>query len=390
MSILRPPSAATIAWAQKRWRQSHVTADAVAACLSGPADAVTMAERLALWWWRTRDPSPFAALVRLFVLGQPVKAAWLGKALPDVQQWQRRGLLFTQGNRVHPTVALSFHDGQEIVADVEPANAEAERDHVMGVTSASHTLQRCLLPGPHKEGLDVGTGAGVIALAMAERCRNVMGTDINPRAIAFSRLNAKLAGAKNVRFARANLFKGLPKNHFDLIAGNLPFVISPEQRFVYRDGGMPLDAFCAAVVGQAGAHLRPGGHAQFLVQWVHPRELGGPSHAQEQEEERLASWAADSDCHLLALRFRAQNVEDYALQWSRGPFAAPPGAATKRFDAWMRFYERHNVAAVSTGLIVLKRASKERPWLAVRDWPTPERPCGADIAAQLQEIQASL
>ncbi|MDX2020164.1 MAG: class I SAM-dependent methyltransferase [Deltaproteobacteria bacterium] len=391
MVVTLPPSAANLAWAQKRWRQSGVTAPAVAACLGGAADALTLADRLPLWLWRTREPTAFAALVRLFVLGQPVGVAWLTSALPDAFAWEKRGLLQVRGKQAHATLALSFHDGFEIVADVEPRSANDEREHVMGVTSASQTLQRCLMPGTYKQALDVGTGSGVVALALASQCRNVLGTDINRRALAFARLNAKLVGATNIRFARTSLFKGLPQNHFDLIVGNLPFVISPEQRFVYRDGGLPLDAFSATVVGQAALHLRPGAHAQFLVQWVHPREP--LADAQEREEERLASWVADSACHLLALRFRAQKVEDYALEWSRGPFAATPAAAVKRFDAWMRFYERHNIAAVSTGLIVLQRLrdpSRERPWLAVQDWPTPEGPCGADIAAQLAEIAASL
>lgn len=390
MLMPAPPSAANIAWAQKRWRQSQVTAPEVASCLGGPADAATLTDQLALWWWRTREPSPFTALVRLFVLGQAVQATWLREALPDLDVWQKRGLLVLRANQAHPTIALSFHDGAEIVADVEPRRPQAERDHVMGLTSASHTLQRCLLPGPHKEALDVGTGSGVVALALAPHCGHVLGTDINARALAFARLNAKLTNTMNVRFVHTNLFKGLPKHHFDLIVGNLPFVISPEQRFVYRDGGLPLDGFCATVVGQAASYLKPGGHAQFLVQWVHPRASGGPTHAQEQEEERLASWVADGDCHLLALRFRAQNAQDYALEWSKGPFAASPAATAKRFVTWMRFFERHQIAAVSTGLIVLKRVTKDRPWLAVRDWPTPEGPCGKDIAAQIHEIEASL
>jgi len=225
---------------------------------------------------------------------------------------------------------------------------------------------------------------------LARQSETVVATDVNPRALRFAKYNAALAKAPNIKFKAANIFEGLPRGGFDWIVGNLPFVVSPESRFVYRDGGMQGDSFSAAVVNQAGSYLSPGGHAQFLVQWIHP--IADPStsgNPGDLEEQRLASWVEGTGCHLLALRFRVQTVHDYALEWSTGPFSHQQKTSVKRFAAWMKFYEQNHIAAISTGLIVLTRSSNAKHWLAIQDWPTPEAPCGHEIQAHLRAIERS-
>src|SRR5262245_28634615 len=49
--------------------------------------------------------------------------------------------------------------------------------------------------------LDVGTGQGPLALALAPRCRQVIGIDRDPAAIAEAQRRARLAGASNIEFA---------------------------------------------------------------------------------------------------------------------------------------------------------------------------------------------
>jgi SAM-dependent methyltransferase len=49
--------------------------------------------------------------------------------------------------------------------------------------------------------LDVGTGHGALALALAPRCRQVIGIDRDPAAIDEARRRARRAGALNVEFA---------------------------------------------------------------------------------------------------------------------------------------------------------------------------------------------
>jgi methylase of polypeptide subunit release factors len=378
-------------WAAKRWRAAGVSTQNLASCLSQQQAETAVENLLPLWCWQTRTPGEFNALTQLLVLGQAVPLSWAAQSLADLPEWIKRGFLVVKNKKVTATMALSLHGSTEILSDAQPTTQAQAARHVMGATNASRTLARCLLPGRKKRSLDLGTGSGVLALQLAEQSDTVVATDLNPRALQFAELNARLANARNIKFLKTNMFKGLPRDHFDWIVGNLPFVISPESRFVYRDGGMLADAFSAAVLKQAGAYLAPGGIAQFLIQWIHPHsDPSNPRELQIQEEQRLASWVHGTRCHLLALRFRVQTVQDYALEWSTGPFSTRQKNSVQRFATWMKFYERNDIAAISTGMIVLKRSIRAKTWMAIEDWPTPQAPCGNEIQAHLRAIERSI
>ncbi|HEX6227833.1 MAG TPA: peptide chain release factor N(5)-glutamine methyltransferase [Solirubrobacterales bacterium] len=100
---------------------------------------------------------------------------------------------------------------------------------------------RVLIPRPETEmlvelalelrpdrALDVGTGCGAIALAIADelpRCE-VVATDTSPGALEVARVNAERLGlAARVRFLEASVPEG---EEFDLVVGNLPYVAEPD------------------------------------------------------------------------------------------------------------------------------------------------------------------
>lgn len=84
--------------------------------------------------------------------------------------------------------------------------------------------------------LDIGAGAGVGGLTLMAHgfVRRVTATDVNPRAIALTRLNAAHADLR----LDAILCSGLPTvpEQFDLIVANPPF-IAGSRGATYRDGG---------------------------------------------------------------------------------------------------------------------------------------------------------
>ena len=77
--------------------------------------------------------------------------------------------------------------------------------------------------------LDIGTGSGAIALAIAQERPDarVTATDISADALALARENADRAGLR-VTFLQADMFDGV-SGRFDLVVSNPPYVLASEQ-----------------------------------------------------------------------------------------------------------------------------------------------------------------
>ena len=91
-------------------------------------------------------------------------------------------------------LALSLHDGLPIFADRfadRPSRAPG-REIVVGPTRASLVLERALPRLAVASALDLGTGAGLLALRLAIGARRVVASDVSARALAFTALNAAI------------------------------------------------------------------------------------------------------------------------------------------------------------------------------------------------------
>jgi methylase of polypeptide subunit release factors len=106
---------------------------------------------------------------------------------------------------------------------------------------------------------DIGAGAGIGAIAAAPLVAGarLLLTDVNPRALAFARINARHIGL-DVDLHLGSGLEGID-GEIDLVIANPPFVMDPAKR-AYRDGG---DREGAALsldwAGQAMARVAPGG-----------------------------------------------------------------------------------------------------------------------------------
>jgi len=108
--------------------------------------------------------------------------------------------------------------------------------------------------------LDIGCGAGAGALAIARHFPHaeVVGADINTRALALSVVNARLAGLDNLTVQHSDLFDSL-EGDFDLIVSNPPYVLDPSELPYRHGGGMRGAELSVRIVKESLAHLRRGG-----------------------------------------------------------------------------------------------------------------------------------
>jgi release factor glutamine methyltransferase len=119
--------------------------------------------------------------------------------------------------------------------------------------------------------LDVFTGSGILAVASAlGGAEDVTAVDVSRRALAATRLNARLNGV-HVETLRGDVFEPVARRRFDLIVANPPYVPGESDELpargvrraweAGRDGRALLDRFCP----RAADHLAPGGRV-VLVQ----------------------------------------------------------------------------------------------------------------------------
>ena len=121
--------------------------------------------------------------------------------------------------------------------------------------------------------LDVGTGSGAIALALAKEFSEaeIHASDISAAALDVARANAgRLQFEKRIHFHQADLLEGLNLSGLDFVVSNPPYVGEAEEDQVQMEvrkyepreavfGGPTGVEVIARLLPQAHASLRPGG-----------------------------------------------------------------------------------------------------------------------------------
>jgi release factor glutamine methyltransferase len=161
--------------------------------------------------------------------------------------------------------------GMDLIVTPAVLIPRPETEHVI------ETMLACVGRAPSPAALfrivDVGTGSGAIALALAKELPHaeIHATDISPTALEIARANvARHQLESRIHFHQADLLEGLERGAFDFVVSNPPYVGESEADQVQLEVRKhePRDAVFAGATGvevierlipQARESLRPGG-----------------------------------------------------------------------------------------------------------------------------------
>lgn len=322
--------------------------------------------------------APLAALVSVWMLGDPVQARLIDAALPQLGAAGAEELELgrVEQQMFHPTVDLSPYQSDDlgdawICSDQTALQLRAPlgEDYVLGVGGASKTLVGITLRPEVQTALDLGTGCGIQTLHLLGHARHVTATDLSTRALEFTRfnvlLNAQALGVDpdhledRVSLVQGNMLEPVAGKRFDLVVSNPPFVISanPSVVHTYRETGQVGDAAVAELIRSLGSVLVLGGSAVLLANWeIHSTD---PAEPEQGWDTRLRQWIADSGVDGWVIQRETQDPAEYAEMWLQDSSDERNEEEYERgYLSYLRDFEARGVSAVGFGYVLLHRPAE--------------------------------
>ena len=218
-----------------------------------------------------------AELLLQHALGRP--ASWLFAHADDVLTREQERLFAALVQRRCAGEPVAYIVGRRgfwsLELEVTPATLIPRPETERLVELA---LQR--LPGESAfRVLDLGTGSGAIAMAIASERpdASVVASDASDKALDVARRNARRLSLSHVAFVQGDWFAPVAGHRFDLIVSNPPYIEADDPHLALGDlrfepasalasGADGLDAI-RRIVGDAPVHLVPGGWLLFEHGW---------------------------------------------------------------------------------------------------------------------------
>jgi methylase of polypeptide subunit release factors len=321
-----------------------------------------------------RERSSFVFALRLFVFMDPVSREEALAALDSevlLSALLDAGLLLARGAGVVCPFFLNVIDDLYVFCDDLANRGQA----VMGAGATTAGLIQAAWPlKPVERVLDLGCGAGTAALMLARQAGQVVGSDINPRAIALANLNLALAGRDNVAFVEGDLFAPVADTRFDLIVAQPPFVskLDSEEAVTFLHGGARGDELLLRILSELPPRLAPFGRAVFLVDWPRYDDLSPAA--------RIRAALGTGSFDLLLLGAPRKDLDEYVAHYALGGHPDLSEDYDHAVHAHLEHLERLGVSELRAVLLVV-RATDRAPWthaLTTRSF-SEAKPTGAQI-----------
>ena len=208
------------------------------------------------------DDDRGARLARLFAFGGAVPEQRVRDALGGVDGdalLEAGVLVRSPDGALRSAYRITPYEGLWILTD----HLASGPDTVM-VPGATTGRLAALMPRDVRGGvLDLGCGHGLLALVAARRgAAPAVGTDLNARAIALARFNARLNGVE-AEFWVGDRTAPVQGRRFELVVAQPPYVVRPPDSIAasYMHGGALGDEIALRFVEAIPSVLAPGGRA---------------------------------------------------------------------------------------------------------------------------------
>jgi len=297
--------------------------------------------------------SPLADLIRLFLLSSPQSKkkiqAILGKS--HFELLTELGVLIPRKTKWCSQINLFVLADTYIATDPQyrftiwPEEYQFQ-DPVMYLSPDSVDLFH-VTPQPRGRVLDLGCGSGIQGIMASSFATEVVGVDVNPRAIRFSRFNAQFNGVRNIRFVQGSLYEPVKGQQFEVIVANPPFIPAATQnRLLYRDGGASGETILSQIITESANHLTKEGKL-FTVTDLFDLE---------KYEKKLSCWWKGGPADILVLKGAIVPKFYYAYGHIRPHLSY--SNYVQELDCWLQCLKNKN--SIAQGFIVIYRRPKGR------------------------------
>ena len=318
-------------------------ADSISALLQIPGELRVTAGDLVRAGFLLDPVRPLDALVRVLLLGGTIPSTTARRALGDgVDLLCRVGLASVEQETMRPNALLVPHGGLVVASD--PFGAP-DYSWVPGVQRPSDLLACATPRRPVARALDLGTGNGIQALLLSDHVANVVAVDVNDHALALARLNAVLNGRDDrIEFRQGDFLEPVANERFDLIVSNPPYVVSPENSYVFRDADTRGDVMCRDLVHVLPRYLEADGLAVLMVSWSHD----------DRESPAPQQWMHEADADGVLLVLAVHNALDAAMLWN-APYLADGNEFARRVGAWRDYFTGEDISSIGHGVVAMRR-----------------------------------
>ena len=306
-------------------------------------------------WLARRRRDEAAVAMRVLVMGDSAPRSEVAGALGDVGRLFEAGLLVETAEGVVSPFRLAFAGDTLVLSD----DLRHGGDAVMGPSTTTLQLAQAARSSRVGSVLDVGTGAGTLALVLAHRAARVVATDTSARALLFAEVNARLNGAKNIELRQGDLFEPVRGETFDRVVSQPPFVarVPGEDTAVFLAGGARGDELALRLFSQIGDAMSAEGRALVLVDW--------PLVSGDAIDARVRRAIPEVDLNLLLLQSPARNLEDYCTLHAVGRHPTLGVEFAHAAVAMRDHLEAMGITGLALTLHVLTRAAAPPGWTSI-------------------------